>query len=56
MPRPPKPCQKDNDCWSCHERHAAVEHTAVQFYPTLKDVAKKFGAYNETRAKVEDVK
>ena len=47
---------RDNDCWSCHEQHAAVEHTFVQFYPTLKPVAKKFGAYNETRAKVEDVK
>ena len=47
---------RDNDCWSCHEQHAAVEHTFVQFYPTLKPVAKNFGAYNETRAKVEDVK
>ena len=47
---------RGNDCWSCHEQHAAVEHTFVQFYPTLKPVAKKFGAYNETRAKVEDVK
>ena len=47
---------KDNDCWSCHEQHAAVEHTFVQFYPTLKPVAKKFGAYNENRAKVDDVK
>jgi len=24
---------KGNDCWSCHEQHAAVEHTFVQFYP-----------------------
>lgn len=32
-------------CWQCHEDHAAVEHTFVQFYPTLKDVAKKFGTY-----------
>jgi hypothetical protein len=30
-------------CWLCHDDHAAVEHTFVQFYPTLKDVAKKFG-------------
>jgi Cytochrome P460 len=51
-----KAMPKDNDCWSCHEQHAAVEHTFVQYYPTLKPVAKKFGAYNETRAKVEDVK
>ena len=44
------------DCWSCHDQHAAVEHTFVQFYPTLKPVAKNFGAYNEAREKVEDVK
>lgn len=38
-------------CWQCHEDHAAVEHTFVQFYPTLKEVAKKFGTY---RAAAED--
>lgn len=47
---------KGNECWSCHDRHAAVEHTFVQFYPTLKPVAKNFHTYNETREKVEDVK
>ncbi|MGA7293670.1 MAG: cytochrome P460 family protein [Terriglobales bacterium] len=35
-------------CWSCHDQHAAVEHTFVQFYPTLKPVAKKFGTYRES--------
>ncbi|MGA8557090.1 MAG: cytochrome P460 family protein, partial [Candidatus Acidiferrales bacterium] len=44
------------NCWSCHDQHAAVEHTFVQFYPTLKPVAKNFGTYNEAREKVEDVK
>ena len=39
-------------CWQCHEDHAAVEHSFVQFYPTLKEVAKKFGTY---RAAAEDV-
>ncbi len=34
-------------CWQCHEDHAAVEHTFVQFYPTLKPVAKKFGMYRQ---------
>jgi Cytochrome P460 len=43
---------KGNDCWSCHEEHATVEHTFVQFYPTLKPVAKTFGTYNETRGQV----
>jgi len=45
-----------NSCWSCHDAHAAVEHTFVQFYPTLKPVAKKFGTYNEEREKVADAK
>jgi Cytochrome P460 len=34
-------------CWQCHEDHAAVEHSFVQFYPTLKPVAKKFGTYKQ---------
>lgn len=29
-----------NDCWKCHEQNAAVEHTFVQFYPVLLQVAK----------------
>jgi hypothetical protein len=45
-----------NPCWSCHEEHAAVEHTFVQFYPTLKVAAKKFGTYNEAREQVQDAK
>lgn len=40
-------------CWQCHENHAAVEHTFVQFYPTLKPVAQKFGTYRAEREKVE---
>ncbi|MGB6481552.1 MAG: cytochrome P460 family protein [Candidatus Sulfotelmatobacter sp.] len=47
---------KGNPCWSCHEDHAAVEHTFVQFYPTLKVVAKKFGTYNEAREQVTEAK
>jgi Cytochrome P460 len=47
---------KGNGCWSCHDQHAAVEHTFVQFYPTLKPIAKKFGVYNEKREEVTDVK
>jgi hypothetical protein len=45
-----------NSCWTCHDAHAAVEHTFVQFYPTLKTVAKQFGTYNEEREKVADAK
>jgi hypothetical protein len=47
---------KGNVCWSCHEDHAAVEHTLVQFYPTLKVLAKKFGTYNEAREQVTEAK
>jgi Cytochrome P460 len=45
---------KGNPCTNCHEAHAAVEHTFVQFYPTLKPVAKKFGVYNQSREQVTD--
>ena len=44
----PKPA-----CWQCHEDHAAVEHSFVQFYPTLKPVAKKFGTYKQAAENVE---
>ena len=47
---------KGNGCLSCHGAHAAVEHTFVQFYPTLKPVAKKFGVYDESREQVSDAK
>jgi hypothetical protein len=39
-------------CFQCHEDHAAVEHSFVQFYPTLKPVATKFGTYDQEREKV----
>jgi Cytochrome P460 len=41
-------------CWQCHEDHAAVEHTFVQFYPTLKPVAEKFGTYRKAAEVVSD--
>ena len=34
-------------CWQCHNDDAAVEHTFVQFYPTLKPIAQKFGTYRK---------
>jgi hypothetical protein len=40
-------------CWQCHDDNAAVEHTFVQFYPTLKPIAQKFGTY---RKDAENVK
>ncbi len=32
---------REMDCYSCHEKHGAVDTTFVQFYPTLLDIAKK---------------
>jgi cytochrome P460 len=34
-------------CWQCHDDNAAVDHTFVQFYPTLKPIAEKFGTYRK---------
>lgn len=31
---------KEAACYSCHEQHAAVDTTFVQFYPTLLEIAK----------------
>lgn len=45
-----------NPCYACHDAHAAVEHTFVQFYPTAKVIAKKFSTYNESREQVQDAK
>jgi len=45
-----------SSCWSCHEAHAAVEHTFVQFYPTLKIIARQYGTYNGSREQITDAK
>jgi hypothetical protein len=37
-------------CWQCHNDHAAVEHTFVQFYPTLQPIARKFHTYDPRKA------
>ena len=34
---------KAANCYSCHEQHAAVDTTFVQFYPTLLEIAKAKG-------------
>lgn len=38
-----KTIPKEAVCYSCHEQHAAVDTTFVQFYPTLLEIAKKKG-------------
>ncbi|MGH9573729.1 MAG: cytochrome P460 family protein [Candidatus Acidiferrales bacterium] len=40
-------------CWQCHDTNAAVEHTFVQFYPTLKPIAQKFGAYQAPPTEIQ---
>jgi hypothetical protein len=37
---PSKQVPKEAACYSCHQQHAAVDTTFVQFYPTLIDIAK----------------
>jgi len=46
----------ETGCFACHAAHAAVEHSFVQFYPTLKPVAKKFGTYHAERENVDGAK
>ena len=41
-------------CFQCHEDHAAVEHTFVQFYPTLAPAAKKFGTYKQSTEHIDN--
>ena len=35
-------------CYACHRDNTAVENTFVQFYPTLFEVAKRFGTVKPT--------
>ena len=34
------------DCYSCHQQHAAVDTTFVQFYPTLLPIAQAKGTFS----------
>ena len=40
-------------CWQSHEDHAAVDHTFVQFYPSLKPIAQKFDTYKASAENVQ---
>jgi hypothetical protein len=44
---------KEAPCYSCHEQHAAVDTTFVQFYPTLLDIAKNKGTLSAAYLKEE---
>jgi hypothetical protein len=50
---PSKQVPKEASCYSCHEQHAAVDTTFVQFYPTLIELAKKKGTLSPNYLKDE---
>jgi len=50
---PAKMFPKEMDCYSCHDQHAAVDTTFVQFYPTLIGIAKKKGTLSAAYLKEE---
>ncbi|MGH9530998.1 MAG: cytochrome P460 family protein [Terriglobales bacterium] len=37
-------------CYQCHTSNAAVDHTFVQFYPTLRPIAEAKGTYDKKKA------
>jgi hypothetical protein len=37
------------DCYACHQEHAAVDNTFVQFYPALIEIAKQKGTLKDGR-------
>jgi Cytochrome P460 len=43
----------DAACYACHEAHAAVDTTFVQFYPTLFEIAKQNGTLSANYLKDE---
>ena len=50
---PGKKVPKEAACYSCHDEHAAVDTTFVQFYPTLIELAKMKGTLSANYLKDE---
>jgi hypothetical protein len=50
---PAKMLPKQATCYSCHQDHAAVDTTFVQFYPTLLPIAKQKGTLSANYLKDE---
>lgn len=50
---PSKMVPKEAACYSCHQAHAAVDTTFVQFYPTLIGIAKDKGTLSANYLKDE---
>jgi Cytochrome P460 len=51
--KPAQMIMKEMNCYSCHQQHAAVDSTFVQFYPTLIELAKKKGTLSPAYLKEE---
>jgi Cytochrome P460 len=51
--KPAKQIPTTAACYSCHQQHAAVDTTFVQFYPTLLEIAKKKGTLAASYLKEE---
>jgi hypothetical protein len=45
---PVAPLAQTASCYTCHRDNTAVEHTFVQFYPTLMEVARRHGTVKPT--------
>jgi hypothetical protein len=51
---PSEPLPQSASCYSCHATNTAVEHTFVQFYPSLMEVARRLGTVrSDYREKVD---
>jgi hypothetical protein len=50
---PAKMIPKEASCYTCHQDHAAVDTTFVQFYPTLLALAKQKGTLSAAYVKDE---
>jgi len=50
---PSKMIPTDQECYTCHAQHTAVDTTFVQFYPTLIEIAKKKGTLSPAYVKEE---
>jgi Cytochrome P460 len=51
---PSKQVPKEAACYSCHQQHAAVDTTFVQFYPTLIDIARAKSTLSPSYLKEEN--
>ena len=50
------PANPPAHCFHCHNANDAVDNTFVQFYPTLKPVAEKYGTFSHAKGAPETQK